>query len=112
MFYLSALVFTFLFGFSAYAEGVRLPTDVGLPSASIPVILEGLVRWLLYIFGFLAIISFLISGIMYLISAGDEDSQKKAKNQMRWSIIGVIIGLAGLVAITAIDRLLRGGGWF
>ncbi len=92
------------------AGGVTLPTNVGLPSATIPVIVEGLVRWLLYIFGFLAIISFLISGIMYLTAAGDEKTQEKAKNQMKWSIIGVIVGLAGLVVIAAIDNLLRGGG--
>ncbi|MDI6777790.1 MAG: hypothetical protein QMD77_01215 [Patescibacteria group bacterium] len=108
--FLSAVFAIAFFGFSAAAQGLKLPTDVGLPNASFPAIIEGLVRWLLLIFGFLAIISFLISGIMYLMAAGDEKSQEKAKRQMQYSIMGVIVGLVGLVVIMAVDRLLRGGG--
>lgn len=99
-----------LFSLEASAQGIKLPTDVGLPNADFPKIIEGLVRWLLLIFGFLAIISFLISGIMYLMAAGDEKSQEKAKRQMQYAITGVIVGLIGLVVLFAVDRLLRGGG--
>lgn len=89
--------------------GISLP-DVGLPAGNLAMIIEGLVRWLLLVFGMIAIISFLISGIMYLTAAGDDDQQERAKRQMYWSIIGVIVGLIGLVIILAVDNLLRGRG--
>ena len=109
-----ALFLTFgIFGHEALAQGgVKLPTDLGLPSADLVTIITGLVRWLLLIFGSLAIISFIISGIMYLMAAGDEKSQEKAKRQMQYSIIGVIVGLIGLVVMIAVDRILRGGVYF
>lgn len=94
--------------------GITLP-NVGLPSADLATIIEGVARWLLVVFGFIAIISFLISGIMYFLGGsmtGEKKDVSGAKKQMVWSIIGVIVGLMGLVIIQAIDRILRGGGWF
>jgi len=53
-----------------------------------------------------------ISGIMYLTAAGDEDQITKAKSAMKWSIVGVIVGLGGFVAIQAIDSWLDEGTKF
>lgn len=94
------------------AAGVSFP-DVGLPdpTGGLPAIVEGLVKWLLGIFGFLAILSFIISGAMYFFSSGDDTAMKKAKNQMQWSIIGVVVGLLGYVIIVAMDAALRGNGF-
>ncbi|MFA5926185.1 MAG: hypothetical protein WC831_04580 [Parcubacteria group bacterium] len=103
------VIFLFFFIGKASADGVLLP-DVGLPSKGLPDIIEGLVKWLLGVFGFLAILSFIISGAMYFFSAGDDAAMKKAKNQMKWSIIGVVVGLMGYVAIAAVDSALRGNG--
>ena len=41
-------------------------------------------------------------------AAGDDKAQEKAKNQMAWSIMGVVIGLAGLSVVYAVDTLLWG----
>ena len=49
---------------------------------------------------------------MYLLAAGDEKSQEKAKKAMYYSITGVIVGLAGLVIIFAVNALLRGASYF
>lgn len=100
----------FGFVFFANAQGVALPTNVGLPGGSLTGVVSNFTNWILGIFGFLAIISFLVSGIMYLLSAGDDKAQEKAKKQMTWSIMGVVIGLAGLVVIYAVDMLLNAGG--
>jgi len=93
----------------AGAQGITLP-NVGLPSASLSAVILGVARWLLGIFGFLAIISFIISGTMYFLAVGDESEMKKAKHQMYWSIMGVIVGIMGLVIIMAVDQMLRGSG--
>ena len=81
-----------------------------LPKRSIYDIIGAGLFWLLAIFGFIAIIGFAVSGIMYLTAAGDEDRQETAKNAMFYSITGVIVGLVGLVVIYAVDALLNATG--
>jgi len=83
-----------------------------LPHETIYEIIENLMEWILGIFGFIGIIGFVISGIMYLTAAGNEDQITKAKAAMKWSIVGVIVGLGGLVMVWAIDSALRGDYYF
>jgi hypothetical protein len=82
-------------------------SSMGLPSGSISSIISGVVMWALGIFGFIAIIGFVVSGVMYLTAAGDDTAMKKAKNQMQWSLIGVIVGLIGYVIIYAVNAMLN-----
>lgn len=104
----SVFGFAALFSFAFFANAdVALPTNVGLPSGTLTTVISNLTNWLLGIFGFLAIISFLVSGIMYFLAAGDDKAQEKAKNQMTWSIMGVVIGLVGLIVVYAVDSLLN-----
>lgn len=99
-------------GFEAYA-GVCFPTPVstGLSRTPVVEIVVNLMRWMLYLFGFLAIIAFVISGIQYLTSAGDMNTIETAKRNMQYSIIGIVVALSGLVIIVAIDALLRATPW-
>lgn len=82
-------------------------SGTGLPSGSLYNIISNIVMWALGIFGFIAIIGFVISGIMYLTSTGDDTAMKKAKNQMLWSITGVIVGLIGYIIIYAVNAMLN-----
>ena len=61
--------------------------------------------WLLSIFGFIAIIAFVVAGIQYLTSAGDPKMAEKGKSNMINSIIGIIIALSGLIIIKAVSAL-------
>lgn len=96
--------------FKEYA-GVCFPLNTGLSETSVAKIVINLMKWMLYLFGFLAIISFVISGIQYLVAAGNMNMIETAKRNMMYSIVGVIVALAGLVIIIAIDALLRGTAW-
>ncbi len=96
--------------FTEYA-GVCLPTGTGLSKTPVADILLNLMKWMLYLFGFLAIIAFVISGIQYLSAAGNMNMIETAKRNMNYSIIGIIVALAGVVILVAIDGLLRGTGW-
>jgi len=87
--------------------GVCFPTNTGLPNTEVKNVISNVMTWLLGIFGFLGIISFVISGIMYLTAAGSVDQEKRAKKAMTMSIIGVIVGISGLVIIYAIDKILN-----
>lgn len=84
----------------------------GLPSGSILGIIQNLLFWLLTIFGIAGIFGFVISGIMYLISAGDDNMISRAKTGMTYSIVGIIVGLSGFVAIQAINAWLGGSSRF
>jgi heme/copper-type cytochrome/quinol oxidase subunit 2 len=78
----------------------------GLPESPIWEIIYNLMQWLLYIIAFVAVIGFIISGILYLTSAGNEDRTQSAKNAMIASIIGVIVALLGLVILSAANNFL------
>lgn len=94
---------------TAARGGVCFPTGTGLSEASVTSIIQTFLYWLLGIFGFLAIIAFVISGIQYLTSAGNDKQIETAKKNMQYSIIGVIVALAGMVIVTAVEAALTGG---
>jgi len=79
-----------------------------LPKGSVFGIIQALMKWILGIVGFVAIIGFCIAGILYLTAAGDEDRQKSAKSAMVYAIIGVIVALGGYVIWQAAIGLLGG----
>lgn len=92
-------------------SGICFPATE-LPSTPIETILLNLMRWLFGIFGFLAIITFLIAGIQYFMAAGNPDSAKKAKQNLIYSIIGILVALSGFIIITAISNFLNGYNYF
>jgi hypothetical protein len=91
-------------------NGIEIPGNTGLPDpkGGIKTILTNLLTWLLGIVGIIALIGFVISGIQYIIAAGDDTRMETAKKNMTYSIIGIIIALAGFVIVQAIDFALRG----
>jgi len=103
------IVFVFLYGEVAIAASYTLPTNTGLPNSSggIRGVLNNILVWLLSIFGVIAIISFVISGIQYFLSAGDEKSMQAAKRNATYSILGIIVALSAFVVIRAVDTALR-----
>lgn len=94
-------------GFKKEAGGVCFPTGTGLSEKTIAEILRNLLLWIIYVFGFIAIGAFVISGIQYLVSAGDEDTINTAKRNMKWSLVGVIVALSAFVIIKAITAALQ-----
>lgn len=99
-------------GFSPYAGACFPDTDkVGLSDLTVKDIVINFMKWVLYLFGFLAIIAFVISGIQYLTATGNMNQIETAKRNMIYSIVGVVVALAALVIIITIDALLRGATW-
>lgn len=82
-------------------------SSTGLPSGSIMGIIINIAYWLLGILGIVGVIGFAISGILYLLSAGDETMTERAKSAMKYSILGVIVGLSGVVFIQAVNLMLK-----
>lgn len=84
----------------------------GLPDASISEIIVAIMDFLLMAVGIIGVIGFAIAGILYLTAAGDEKRIDQAKSAMLYSIIGVIVAIAGVVALTAAKTLLGGDASF
>jgi lysylphosphatidylglycerol synthetase-like protein (DUF2156 family) len=96
----------------ALAVDLNYP-QTGLPAggggdAPVANVFVNLMSWLLIILGSLAIISFVIAGIIYLTATGYQDKMDQAKRAMLYSLIGTIVALLGFVIVKAIDAWLRG----
>jgi hypothetical protein len=85
-------------------------TGFGVSTSTPTAILTNVVNYALAIIGFLGVLGFIIAGIMYLVSAGDEAKAEKAKGYMVNCIIGIVIALLGYVVMAAISTLLGAGG--
>lgn len=86
--------------------------DTGLADTSVTDILTGLMKWLLMIVAIIAVIAFVIAGILYLTAAGDSEQIEKAKKAMIWSIVGVVVALLGVIVMNAVQSWLGGGDDF
>ena len=63
------------------------------------VILLRMLDFLLSIIGVFGIIGLVVSGVLYLTAAGDEDRIRLAKRAMLASVIGIVIALGALVLV-------------
>ena len=88
--------------------GWSLANPYGLPQGSIMGIISNLLFWLLSIFAILGVVGFVLSGIFYLLAGADEGNAEKGKDGMKWSIIGIIVGLSGFIIMQAVNALLGG----
>jgi hypothetical protein len=104
----SAMALAPLTAGAQWTAGKSNAASAQLPSGSIIDIISNIMYWLLAILGFIAIIGFVIAGILYLTAAGDEGRMEKGKNAMIYSIVGVIIALIGFVVIQAVNTALQG----
>ena len=88
------------------------PSGTGLSSSSVFDIISNIMYWLLAIVGIVGVIGFAISGLLYLTAAGDETKIGQAKSAMVASITGVIVALAGLVALQFAKNMLGASSQF
>ncbi len=105
-----------IFPITAFAQGwttgqVNVAAS-NLPFSSIYGIISNTLSWLLAVLGFIAVMGFVISGLQYLLSSGDEEIAERAKNAMMYSVIGVIVALMGYVVIAAINAWLGASAFF
>lgn len=78
-----------------------IPTDLAL-APTIAQITENALSFLLSIIGMLAIIGLAVSSILYLSAGGDPSRAEKAKQAMKYSVIGIAIAGASLIIVRQI----------
>lgn len=88
--------------------GVCFPNNTGLPdpTGGISAVAKNVLNWMLGIFTTIAIIAFVISGLQYLTSTGDEGQLEIAKRNAKWAMVGVLVGLSGYVILQAVQAAL------
>ena len=91
---------------AGWTSGYQNAGAANLPGGSLFNIINATMQWLLGILGFIAVIGFVIAGILYLTAAGNESQAEKAKNAMTYSIIGVIVALVGFIVLKAVTGWL------
>ncbi len=93
-------------------EAASMQGITNLPMGEIMVVASNVMQWLLMLVGFLAVISFVISGILYLTAGGDEDQIAKARRAFMGAVMGVIVSLLGLIVLGGVQDILSGTGEF
>ena len=71
-------------------------------------IILGIIGWLSILAGALAVMAVVYSGIMYITAGGDSAKAEKAKNNLVWAIIGVVITVLAYVIIQWVQDILSG----
>lgn len=94
-----------------WSEGIQETENFGLPNATPYDIITNILNWILSIFAVLAALAFVISGVMFLISGGNQDLTSKAKDYIKYSIIALAVALSGFIIIRFIDGILMGYMW-
>jgi ABC-type sulfate transport system permease subunit len=68
----------------------------------------GILNFLLSIAGIVAIISLVVSGILYFFSFGNETRMETAKKSAKYSVLGIILVSGSMVVIRMITQLFPG----
>lgn len=104
------LISAFLLRTATVQAQITIPSGTGLPDPANGIIgvLVNFTSWLLTFFLVLAVLSFVITGIMYILAMGDGRSQnlENAKQNVKFSIIAVTVVGASYIIILFIDDLL------
>ncbi len=58
------------------------------------------------IFGLIALICFVIAGILFLTSAGDPEKVKLARTAFLWGVVGVVVGILAYSIVAIIETAL------
>lgn len=112
---LFTLVVVFLFSQTAIGQ-IVVPNSTGLPdpgdapgyagSGPVIAVIFYFLNWILSVFMLLAVIAFVITGVQYLMAAGDQSRAETAKRNFMYSMIAVAIVGAGLIIIRTINWIL------
>ena len=93
-------------GIANAAEAVRPNiTDIhGIYS-----LVEKIAKWFQAFFFIIAAIFIVMAAFSYLTSAGDDDKVKKAKSQLVYAVVAIVVALLAFVMVTILKNFLGAG---
>lgn len=98
---------------AAFAETLTLPNPLCLGGAGSPgcindfqTLVARVTDFVLTVIEALAVLVFVWAGILYLTSAGNPGQVEKAKNALKYAVIGIVVALVGKGLIGVIQALI------
>lgn len=61
------------------------------------------------IFGGVAVICFLIAGVLFLTAKGEPEKIKQARSAIYWGVAGVVVGILAFSIIAIVSNILSSG---
>lgn len=58
------------------------------------------------VFGGLAVVMFVIAGILFLTAQGDPEKVKNARNAFIWGVVGIVVGIMAYSIIAIVSSML------
>ncbi len=115
--------FSLLIQFRAYAQGPSIVPDDGKKAGGnyevndFVLVAINVSKWVLILSGSLALLAFIVGGLMFILSGGNRELVEKGKSSMIAATIGIIVVLLAFTAINyfmtkmGYDEATFGGGW-
>ena len=75
-------------------------------SSSVSELVGKVLEWVLGVAGSIALLMFIVGGVMYITSTGNEQKIGVAKKIINWTLIGLIIVLVSYSVIAILDNIL------
>lgn len=69
-------------------------------------IVDNIVGSLWVVFAGIAVVCFLVAGVMFLTAAGDAGKLKTARDAFLWGVVGVVIGILAYSMINIVGSLI------
>jgi len=117
------IVFSFLIQTRAYAQGPALvpenhKVDGNYEINDFIVVAINISKWILIVSGSLALLAFIVGGLMFILSAGNKELVDRGKKSMIGATIGLIVVLLAFsiidffMAKMGYDQSSFGGTWY
>lgn len=84
----------------------------GTTTYSVPDIVRGVENAAAMVFGAIAVISFVMAGILFLTAQGEAAKITAAKSAFLWGIAGVVVGILAFSIIAVVGGLISSGGTY
>jgi len=85
------LVASFLLPLAATAQDASLPNPLGLEGRDMVTILLRILQVILAIVDIFALFMFILGGFEFLVSAGNPNMIKRAKDTLVWATLGILV---------------------
>ena len=72
-------------------------------------LVEKIAKWFQAFFFILAAIFIIMAAFSYLTSAGDDDRLKRAKSQLIYAVVAIVVALLAFVMVTILKNLMGAG---
>jgi len=82
------------------------PITTNTTEGSLVTTLTTIITWVLGFVGILAVLFLIIGGILYIVSAGNQDRVKQAKQTITYAIIGIIVVVLSYWIVKFTESLL------